>query len=240
MNWLLGLAILLLLGLLLRWVLDLDLPPGPRVNRLAHLGTEREAIYGPVRLEIETQSAILGVSLNDAFEERDAGQAAIAWRLVRLALDEWNRLAEILNALNAIMGQHLGDTRVVIPSQPLVANRFKSRPLIESARMHELFDRLVLRSRHRFQLHLRLLRRACEILTAELQRTYKEADRTQYYPPELWQQLDIYFLDFDLMAKETLLSFRTLLSCLPHSNLAPLARDLEAVVRRGSRTNVTD
>jgi hypothetical protein len=237
MAWLLAATILVLIGMLLRWALRLDSSPVRRTNRLAHLGTEREQIYRPVGLEIETQSAILGVSLNDAFEERDAGQAGMAWRLVQLSLAEWDRLAEILAALNSLMAQRLDDTRVVIPSQPLVAGRFKSPSVIGFARMHELFDQLVFHSKLRFQLHLRLLRRASEILTAEVRRDCGQASRIDHQPPELWQHLDNHFHDFDLVAKETLLSFRTLLSCLPHSSLAELARDLEGVMHQSVRTN---
>jgi hypothetical protein len=240
MIWLLAAIVLFLIGVLLRWVLRLGSSPAPRTNRLAHLGKEREEIYQPVGQEIETQSAILGISLNDAFDERDAGQTKTAWRLVELSLAEWDRLAEILMSLNALMARRLDDTRVVIPSQPMVAGRFKSPAIIGFARMHELLDQLVFNSRVQFQLHLRLLRRACEMLTAEIRRDCDHAGRIDHYPPELWQRLDVYFHDFDLVAKETLLSFRTFLSCLPHTSLAELALDLQSVMRHGVRTSAAD
>jgi hypothetical protein len=240
MAWLLAVTLLVLVAVLLRWVLALDSPHAPRISRLAHLGTEREALYRPIGQEVGTQSAILGISLNDAIDERDAGQTGIAWRLVQFSLAEWDRLTDTLISLGAVMGKHLGDTRVVIPSQPLVAGRFKSPAIMDYARMHELFDQLVFRSKFRFQLHLRLLRRAMEILSAEVRRDCERAGRTEHRPPDFWRRLDIYFHDLDLIAKESLLSFRTLLSCLPHSSLPGLTRDVESMMRDGVRTHAAD
>lgn len=237
MTWAIGATILVLVGLLLRWILDLGPPGIPYARRVAHLGREREEIYQPIGQEIETRSAILGISLNDAIDERDRGQVEIAWRLVRLSLSEWSRLTESLDALNAIMGKHLDHASAALPRRPVVADRFKSQVMIDYARMHELFDQLVFRSKLRFQLHLRMLRRASETLTREFQTSYRYADRTQDRPPEVWQRLDNYFHDFDLIAKETLLSFRALLSCLPHSELDELAQDLKLIVRNGVRTS---
>jgi len=227
---------LLLLGIVLRWVLKLNSSEGPKASTYAHLGADQEEIYLPVAQEISAQSAILGVSLNDAIEQRDAGQPDIAWRLVRLALSEWDRLVEILASLNKLMASHLGNTQGMAPSRPVVPGRFKTRVMVDFLRMHELFDQLVFRSRLRFQLHLRMLRRASETLTGEFRRSFRYADRTGDQPPELWERLDYYFHDLDLIAKETLLSFRALLACLPHSRLPELRRDAQSLIRRGVRS----
>ena len=208
----------------------------PRMTGLSPLGPERDAIYRPIAQEIETQAAIVGISLNDAFEERDAGQAEIAWRLVRLSVSEWDRLAEILGLLSIAMSRHIGNARAVLPVRSVAADRFKSRVMVDYVRMHELFDQLVFRAKLRFQLHLRMLRRAAETLSREFRRDYRYGDRTEDRPPEMWARFDYYFHDFDLVAKETLLSCRTLLACLPHSSLPAFAADLKSVVRRGVRS----
>jgi hypothetical protein len=236
MRWLLGLSALVVLGTILRWILRIDAVESPRLSGLSPLGPERDAIFQPISQEIETQTAILGISLNDAIEERDAGQLDIAWRLVRLSASEWDRLAEIVGLLSVAMSRHMGSARTVIPVRRVPADRFKSRVMADYVRMHELFDQLVFRTRLRFQLHLRMLRRAAEILSREFRRDYRYADRTEDRPPEIWERFDYYFHDFDLVVKETLLSCRTLLACLPHSSLPDFATDLKSVVRRGVRS----
>jgi hypothetical protein len=236
MGWVLGALALLVIGAFLRWLLRLDHPATQRSVGLTPLGEEREAIYLPIAQEIETQAAILGISLNDAFQERDSGQGEIAWRLVRLSASEWDRLAEILSLLANAMGRQIGSTRVLIPTRTVVSNRFKSRIMIDYVRTHELLEQLVFRSKLRSQLQLRMLRRAAETLSREFRRAYRYADRTQDRPPELWNRLDFYFHDFDLIAKEMLLSFRTLLLCLPHSSLPGFAADLKSLLQRGVRS----
>jgi len=236
MKWALGLLVLVLVGALLRWILRLDRPVAPRAAGRVPLGADREAIFQPIAQEIETQAAILGISLNDAIEERDAGQSEIAWRLVRLAVSEWDRLAEIAALLSNVIAKHVSSACVVIPTRHVAANHFKSRVMIDYLRMHDLLDRLVFRSKLRFQLHLRMLRRATETLSTEFRRAYRYADRTEDRPPELWNRLDFYFHDFDLITKETLLAFRALLLSLPHSDLAGLAADLKTILRRGVRS----
>lgn len=236
MKWLLALGALVAFGTILRWLLRFNAAEAPRLSGLFPLGPERDAIFQPIALEIETQAAILGISLNDAIEERDAGQLDIAWRLVRLSASEWDRLAEILGLLSIAMSRHMGSARTIIPVRNVAAERFKSRVMTDYVRMHELFDQLVFRTKLRFQLHLRMLRRAAEILSREFRRDYRYADRTQHHPPEMWERLDYYFHDFDLVVKETLLSCRTILACLPHSSLPAFAADLQSVVRRGVRS----
>ena len=189
---------------------------------------------------METQAAILGISLNDAFEERDAGRQDIAWRLVRLSASEWDRLAEIVVGLLNVLTRHLPELRDAAPSRSMVAARFKSRIMIDHFRMQEFLDRVVFRSKLRFQLQLRVLRRAAETLTGEFRRTYRYAERTEDRPPELWNRLDLYFHDFDLVTKEALLAFRAFLVCLPHPALEKFASDLRTVMRTGTRSVTAD
>ena len=226
MKWLIGALVLIGAGVLLRRVLHLDRVMTPRPEGLLPLSPDREAIFQPIAQEVETQAAILGISLNDAFEERDAGHADIAWRLVRLSVSEWDRLTEIVKLLLNTMGKHLASAQAAVPVRSMVAHRFRSRIMIDYVRIHELLDQLVFRSRLRFQLHLRVLRRAMETLTAEFRRAYRYAERTEDHPPELWNRLDIYFHDLDLVVKEALLALRAFLICLPHAALERFATDL--------------
>lgn len=236
MAWVLGALALLLIGSVLRRILRLDTKMARRPTILAPLDPPREALYQPLALEVETQSAILGISLNDAFEERDSGHHEIAWRLVQLSLGEWDRLMELITALLKVVAQYLPTARRAVPLRGIVAKRFRSRTMADSVRMHELLDQLVVGSGLRFQLHLRFLRRAAETLTAQFHRDYRYAERTEDRPEELWNWLDLCFHDIDLIAKEALLTFRALLVSLPDSALENIGTDVKSVVERGVRS----
>jgi hypothetical protein len=232
MGLLAGGLILLIAGLVLRRVLRMD---SSARGELELLTPGHVAIYTPISQEVETQVAIINISLNDAFEERDSGNHEIAWRLVTLAASEWDRVAKIITALLDALQKNLPEARALVPYRGIVSRRFKSHSMIENLRLYELLNKLVYRSRMRFQLQVHMLRRAAANLTMEFNRTYQYGERTDDRPPELWQRLDIYSHDFDLVSKEALMAFHAFLICLPPSALHALASDLEPVLRRGVR-----
>jgi hypothetical protein len=235
MSWLLGGLLLLAVGVLLRRALRMGPSAAPRLTGLAPLPPELQAVYYPIAQEVETNTAILGISLNDAFEERDASRLDMAWHMVQLSAGEWSRLAEIVTALLNALTKYLPNAPVVVPARRIIPEHFKSRIMADLMRMHELLDRLVFRSQQRFQLRVRLLRRAAEDLSKEFRHTYRYMEKTQDHSPEIWARYDLYFHDFDLVAKETLLAFRTLLACLPSEVVGELTVDLHVVLQRGVR-----
>jgi len=235
MSLLTGGLILLIAGLVLRRVLRMDSGARALSSRSEPLTPDHVAIYTPISLEVETQVTIINISLNDAFGERDSGHHEIAWRLVTLAASEWERVAKIITALLDAMQKNLPEARALVPYRGIVVRRFKSQSMIEYLRLYELMDKLVYRSRMRFQLQVHMLRRAATNLTVEFNRTFQYGERTDDRPPELWQRLDVYSHDFDLVTKEALMAFRAFLICLPPSALQAFASDLEPILRRGVR-----
>ncbi len=232
MNWWLGGSILVAFGVTLRRLLGLDAWGDTRGPGLVPLGSEREALYQSAVQAIQTPCAILGITLNDAFEERNAGRQEIAARLVDLCGSEWERVDEILTVLLRAIGSRMNDAHVVVPLRMVSAQRFKTRGLDDLIRMHELLDQLVFRSRTRFQLQVRVLRRAGEILTEEFRRSCRYLERTGDPQPEFWCRLDFLYHDLDILGKELLLAFRAFLVCLPDSVLPYFASELEAVLAR--------
>jgi len=107
---------------------------------------------------------------------------------------------------------------------------------VDYARMHEVLDQFVFRYKLRFQLHMRVLRRAMEALTAEFGQTYRSVLGAGGGADGVWKHLDLCFHDFDLITKEVLLAFRAFLTSLPDEELQALATDLNALIVRGVRT----
>jgi hypothetical protein len=237
MSWLLGGLLLVVVGVLLRRALRLGSSAAPRPAGLEPLRPELQTLYCPIAQEVETHTAILGISLNDAFDEREASRLDMAWHMVQLSAGEWSRLAEIVTALLNALTKHLPNVPAVVPAHRIVPEHFKSQLMADHMRMYEFLDRLLYRSPQRFQLRVRLLRRAAESLTKEFRHTYRYMEKTQDHSPEIWARYDLYFHDFDLIAKETLLAFRTLLACLPSEVLGDLGVDLQLLLQRGVRTH---
>jgi hypothetical protein len=236
MRWLTAILVLGGVGFLLRRLLGFNWPEQRAPTGLAPLDAERQGVYDGFAPEVEARTAMLGISLNDAFEERGAGRHDLAWRMIRLSASEWDGMEKIVAGLLNALAKYLPEAQVVVTPRSIHAHRFKSRNMVDYVRMHELLDQLVFSFRRRFQLQLRLLRRATEIVTGEFRRTYRQAETTDDQSPEVWNHIDLSFHDFDLIAKEALLAFRALLACLPLAVLPKFSLDLNALLHRTVRT----
>jgi len=202
------------------------------------LRRDLQAIFQPIAQEIETQTTILGVTLNEAFGEREAERHEMAWHVVRLAMGEWERLAELVAGLQGVLARSLPDTQGVVIVRRVAVGHFKSRSMIDNVALYEFLDQILFSSKRRFALKLRVLSRTSALLHREFRRSCREGERTLDSSHELWTRLDYYFHDFDLIAKETLLAFRTLLACQSPEGAQELAVDLQVLMDRGSRVSV--
>jgi len=235
MAWLGGVLVLVAAALLLRRLLRMNGKDRQPSAGLVPLSADRETLYEPLARAIETQDAILGICLNDAFEERDSGHEDISWHLIRLSGSEWDRQQEILTGLlNAIL-KHLSQVAVIIPLRNLSAYSFKSQTMLDFVRMHELLDQFVFRARIRYQLRVRVLRRATAALTSEFRRACRHGEGPDRRPPELWRRFDLLYHDFDLITKEALLAYRAYLFSLPPSELREFQEDLDRLTTRVAR-----
>ena len=197
-----------------------------------------QAVYRPVAQEIETQAAILGITLNDAFGERDAKRHDMAWRIVHLALKEWERLAELGIGLQNVLTRSLPATHVVV-ARRIAVGHFKSRAVLDNVALYEFLDQVLFSSRHRFALQLRLLFRTSTLLSKEFRRLCLEGEQTLDASDEAWNRLDHYFHDFDLILKETLLAFHTLLVCQSPEGVEQLGTEIQGLLERGTRASIS-
>ncbi len=238
MRWLIGTAVLVAVAFLLRRLLHMGPAPKAKAGGFGTLRAHLDAIYRPVAHEIEAHTTILGITLNEAFTERDANRLEMAWRVVRLAVGEWSRLTDFVLGVQNILNKHLPSANGVVPLRRISAGHFKSRTVIDYVGMYEFLDQVLFSSKQRFALQLRLLQRASAMLSKAFRLTCREGERSLDSSDEVWSRLDYEFHDFDLIAKETLLAFHTLLICLPPAALESLTLDLQALLDRGVRVSV--
>lgn len=239
MKWVMGWTILVVTGILLRRLLHMGAAARSSSTGIGSLRPDLQAVYGPLALEIEAHTTILGITLNDAFGERRAARHEMAWHVVRLAVGEWVRLAGLVLGVQSILMKFLGSTNGVVPLRRVSSSHFKSREAIDHVRFYEFLDQVLFSSRRRFSVQLRLLTGATSLLSKEFRRVCREGERSLDASDELWSRLDYYFHDFDLISKETLLALRTVLTCQSHAGVQELALDLQALLERGVRVSVS-
>ena len=238
MRWLVGCLILAAIAWLLRRILRMDgnrHPPRPH----GALRRDLQQIYYPIALEIETHTSILGITLNEAFDEREAARHEMAWHVVRLAVGEWDRLTELVEGLHSLLAKFLSSTEGLVVVRRVAVGHFKSRAVVESVALYEFLDQVLLSSKRRFALKLRVLSRTSALLGTEFRRACREGERTLDTSNELWTRLDYHFHDFDLIAKESLLALRTLLACQTAEGAQDLARELQTLLNREARVSLS-
>ena len=239
MQWLVAGLILTVVAWSLRRMLHMNGRGKAPAGGWEYLREDVQSIYQPVAQEIETQTAILGITLNEAFGEREAARHEMAWHVVRLALGEWERLRGLVVGLQDLLVKFLPATQGIVVMRRVAVGHFKSRAAIDNVALYEFLDQVLFSSKHRFALQLRLLFRTSALLTKEFRRTCRQGERTLDSSGELWTRLDYYFHDFDLITKETLLAFRALLACQSPKAARELALDLQTLLERGTRVSIS-
>jgi hypothetical protein len=138
------------------------------------------------------------------------------------------------------MTKYMSVVQVVGPVRNMPSSHFRSQVMLEYTPLHEVLNQLIFRSKQRFQVHLRTLRRAVDTLTADFRHMCRARERSDSQPVEMWQSLDYEFHDFDVLTKEVLLALRFFLSGLPQSNISEFAAELTTSLPRGVRSKTWD
>ena len=229
MLWILEIAILLVIAMVLRHILhmgpDTALKPStPRFRRPAN-----NPLCSPLVSEIEAHTAILGVLLNDAIDEQNGGNTEIASRILNVFGAERGRLVELVINLQNLSLKYLPTVQYPLDIRGLDSASFHSQPVSDLFRRHSGLEQFVFRSKLRFQLQLRLLRRATALLNEGFEVIKKRAETNGNSPDMALTQFDVYFHDLDLLAKETLVRFSAELACLPESVMEDMAVELSAL-----------
>lgn len=233
MIWAEGIAVLTAVGLVTRRLLGLG---GRHLKTGLPLAGAHGRLYLAIKLELDAESAILAVSLNEAMEARECGEQDHAWSTLHLmSTPQWMRQADWLGVVLRAMTSHLPMARVTLPARTLMPEFFKSDAMQGYLALHDTADQFLFRGKPRFSLHLKTLEEAVSRLTSD----FLEAQPGPLLEPDsdLWTRLDHDFHDFDMLTKETELALRGFIACLPTAALQSFAAELQPALRQGVRAS---
>lgn len=234
MVWIFEIAVLLVVAVVLRRILRMGKEKAskgvtPRFRRPAN-----NPLCSSLASEIDTHTTILGVVLNDSIEELGSGNDEISRRMLGVFNSERQRLVDLVINLQNLSLKYLPATQYPIEARSLEPVSFRSQPVNEFFNRHGVLEQFVFRAKLRFQLHLRLLRRATVLLNESFEELKLQAETDVQAFRRTLAQLDLYFHDLDLLTKETLLGFSTELASLPENLLDEIAAELLALTSRNT------
>jgi hypothetical protein len=238
MYWVMGGAILLGMGVLLRRLLGLGTTIPTRAT--ACVDREHQLFCNAIAEEVESRSAILAVLINDAIGELASGNSGNAFDLLDLAESEWTRLADLLNTILRQVADYLPLAHVGLPVRSMVPGHFRSEVMIDYLRLHELVDQFLFHTKLRFHLQIRVLRHAVEILTTDFRRVEPKRHQSAAFSRAVWSRMDRDYHDFDLIAKRTVLAFGKLIGWLPERVAAGVVLALRPTLDGGVRSSVRE
>lgn len=234
MVWIFEFGILVVVAVALRRALHLGktsahTPATPRFRRPAN-----NPLCSPLIAEIDAHTSILGVALNDAIDELASGKTEMARCMLSVFSSERERLVELVIDLQNLSLKYLPTVQDPIEGRTLDPGSFRSEPVSEFLRSHNALEQFVFRSKLRFQLQLRLLRRATALLNESIEEIICKVASDVVAFDRTLAQLDLYFHDLDLLSKETLLGFSAELASLPDDVLEEVSVEISALTNRNT------
>jgi hypothetical protein len=234
MLWVFEIGVLLVVGAALRRILHMGKNKAPIEAALRFRRPANNPLCSSLVSEIDTHTTILGVVLNDAIGKLASGNAEIARRMLNVFDSERERLVELVINLQNLSLKYLPTTQYPVETRSLDPESFRSQPVSAFFNRHGVLEQFVFRAKLRFQLQLRLLRRATVLLNESFEELKLQTETEVQAFGRTLAQLDLYFHDLDLLTKETLLGFSTELASIPPDLLEDMAAEILVLTSRNT------
>lgn len=234
MVWIFEIGVLCAVAVVLRRALhmgsgDIRQEARPRFRRPGN-----NPLCSPLASEVEGHTTILGVLLNDVIEEQNSGNSEIARRMLRVFDSERERLVDFVVDLQNLSLKYLPAIQYPIRTRFLNHEAFRSQPVSDFVKRHGGLEQFIFRAKLRFNLQLRLMRRVTALLNESFEELKSEIGTSATSLDWALLQIDLYYHDLDLLAKETLLGFNEELAGLPESVRQEIAAEILVLTSRQS------
>ncbi len=234
MLWVIEFGSLLVVAFVLRRVLHMgqkapSQESGPRFRR-----PRNNPACLPLASEIEAHTAILGVVLNDVIAEQGSGHREACRTMLNLFDSERERLVDLVISVQNLSLKYIPSVQYPLEPRKLDPGAFLSKPVSEFIAGHVMLEEFVFRSKLRFQLHLRLLRRASALLNESFEVIRHDLSADSILFDCALPQIDVLFHDLDRLTKETLLGFSAELAGLPDQEKKAMVAEVSVLTSRNS------
>jgi len=192
----------------------------------ALLSPASEKIYEQARLDMETNTAMVGVAMGEALEVRQLGDVEEAIRFLNIGADIIQRFTPNLLSLLAVMAKFSRMVSAISPVNPILPSDFHLAELASLAHLHRILHHMLASTKQRFRLKLYVLGKGLSITSHYLLKKIRGIVVRQDSDDQEWREIIAVEEDFQRLSEESIESFRCLMAALSSDAAKELSRTL--------------
>ncbi len=170
--------------------------------------------------QLESSYMMLSISLDEAIELEQMGQAGKSQQAVSVTSGLCKLLTQALGGLLRALSEHAKHYGTTPNAVPLDPANFQGQRGQRSARMNSLLTHVLFSQRLQFLHKLSTLEEMVEDLGKDFRDAANDlAEGTSFDPPKMWAEVDSDHYDLNTCLREAIVVFKSFLIALPESQL---------------------
>jgi hypothetical protein len=185
-----------------------------------------EKIFEHARVEIETNTSMVGVAMHEAHAIKRLGDIDEALRFLNIGSEVIERFTPSLLSLLAVMAKFSRMISAVTPVNPILPSDFHLAELVNLAHLHNILNQMLISTKQRFRLRLFIIGKGVSIASHYLVARIKNIVSQRNQADQEWEEIVGIGNDFQRLSEESIRSFRSLLEALSNDAARALAQQI--------------
>ena len=185
-----------------------------------------EKIFDHARVEIETNTTMVGVAVQEALAIKRLGDIDEALRFLNIGSEVIERFTPNLLSLLTVMTKFSRMVSAMAPVNPLLPDSFHLAELTNLAHLQRILHQMLISTKQRFRLKLFIIGKGISITTRYLLLRIRDIVTHRSQADKEWEEIIGIGNDFQKLSQESVQSFHALLEALSNDAAKTLAQQL--------------
>jgi hypothetical protein len=185
-----------------------------------------EKVFQQAHRDVEANTSLIGVAMNEAIEVRELGDFDEAIRFLNIGGDIIQRFTPDLLSLLGVMNRFSRMVTAIAPVKPIVPGQFHLAELTNLAHLNRILHHMLTSAKQRFRLKLYILGKGVSLTSHFLLKCIKNIVTHRSADEQEWEEILFVERDFQNLSRESVQSFRVLLQALSSDAARELSKSL--------------
>ena len=190
------------------------------------LSPASEKIFRHARVEIETNTTMVEVAVQEALAIKRLGDFDEAVRFLNIGSEVIERFTPNLLSLLTVMAKFSRMVSAMAPVNPVLPEGFHLAELTNLAHLHKMLHQMLISTKQRFRLKLFIIGKGISITSRYLLLRIKDIVTHRSQTDKEWEEIIGIGNDFQKLSQESVRSFHALLEALSNDAAKTLAQQL--------------